>query len=211
MNPPPIVRADDSAAPAVEHVIQTRRSALAFADRDIDDELLARVFDAARWAASSSNEQPWRFLVVTRRDREAFDRLASTLAGGNLAWAPTAPVLVLTAARREFEARPRANRHAGYDLGQSAATLTLMAAALGLASHQMAGFDPERARQLFAIPDEFELYSLIALGYPGAIENLSEALVTRARATPTRRPLESVVWLSAWGTPAAFARHESRD
>ena len=211
MNPSPPVPSADLVGPAIEQVIHTRRSALAFADRDIDDQVLARLFDAARWSASSSNEQPWRFLVVMRRDEAAFASLVSALAPGNAAWAARAPVLVLTAARREFESRPRPNRHAGYDLGQSAATLTLTAAAFGLATHQMAGFDPDLARQLFTIPDEFELYSVIALGHPGEIESLSEALVTRARATPTRRSLESVVWSGAWGTPAAFAQRGPRD
>jgi nitroreductase len=204
MNPDTAMPSRDIVASTVEQVVLSRRSALAFSDRPADDAVLRRLFEAARWSASSNNEQPWKFLVVKRGAGPAFETLFSTLAPGN-AWAEKASVLVLTAARRDYATRAVPNRHAGYDLGQAVATLTLLASSLGLGTHQMGGFDAVRARELFAIPPEFELYSVIAIGHPGAIEDLPDPLLTRARATRKRRELSEQVWLGAWETPAGWA------
>jgi nitroreductase len=211
MNDIAVVSADALPSLEVERVIHARRSALAFSDREVDDAMLARLFEAARWSASSSNEQPWRFVVTTRRDREAFDRLLSTLAPGNAAWAANAPVLVLTAARRDFEARPRPNRHAGYDLGQSVATMSLLAVSLGLVLHQMGGFDADQAGERLGVPAEFELFSVIAIGYPGDALSLPEPQRARASAARTRRPLASLAWSGRWGETATFASAAADD
>jgi nitroreductase len=191
-------------APAVEGVlpvILSRWSPRAFSDRDVSPELLAKVFEAARWAPSSSNEQPWRFIVGIR-DSPTHSKIASALVGFNQAWAPHAPVLILGVAKATFTRKGAPNAYALHDLGASAALLVLQAAALGLCAHQMAGFDHEAARQILEIPEDFLLGSVTALGYQGEPEALTnERLLAQELAPRQRRPLADLVF-SSWGTPA---------
>jgi len=191
-------------APAAEGVLPAvlgRWSPRAFADRDVSRADLARVFEAARWAASSSNEQPWRFLVGERHS-ETHGKLASVLAGFNKAWAPHAPVLILGAASTRFSHNGSSNSYALYDLGAATGYLQLQAAALGLSTHQMAGYDHDAARQVLEIPEDYALGALVALGYQGEPATLAnEQLLSRELAPRTRKPLSELV-LSAWGTPA---------
>ncbi|MGD0892232.1 MAG: nitroreductase family protein [Terracidiphilus sp.] len=191
-------------APAVEGVLPVlhqRWSPRSFADRDVPATELAKVFEAARWAASSSNEQPWRFLVGTRGS-ETYTKIFNSLVEFNQAWAKAAPVLILTVTRTKFSRNETPNRVALYDLGAASSYLTLQAAALGIATHQMAGFDPEAARKAFGIPDVYEVATVIALGYqgePAALPN--EKFVAQEVAPRTRKPLSEFVF-SAWETPA---------
>ena len=143
-------------APKVAGVLplfHTRWSPRSFADREVDHGDLTRVFEAARWAASSYNEQPWRFLVGTRGS-EAYKKIFDSIGAFNQAWAKSAPVLILNAAKTKFSHNDTPNRVALYDLGAASSYLTLQAAALGLVTHQMAGFDAGAARKAFAIPDD---------------------------------------------------------
>ena len=191
-------------APAVEGVvplIHERWSPRSFADREVSAAMLAKVFEAARWAPSSFNEQPWRFLVGRRGD-SAYQKIFASLGEFNQKWAKTAPVLILGAARTKFSHNGAENRHALHDLGAAAALLTLQAAALGLATHQMAGFDPEAARKAFGIPEEYAIGSVMALGYQGEPAALGdEALIERETAARTRRPQGEFVF-KAWGEAA---------
>ena len=191
-------------APVVEGVLPVfhrRWSPRSFADREVTPGDLMKVFEAARWAASSYNEQPWRFLVGTRGS-EAYRKIFEALIPFNQMWAKTAPVLILGVAKTQFSHNDTPNRVALYDLGAAASYLTLQAAALGLATHQMGGFSGDAARKAFGIPENFELGAVIALGYlgePAALGN--EQVVAQEVAPRTRKALGEFVF-SAWETPA---------
>jgi nitroreductase len=191
-------------APPVEGVMSvfhSRWSPRAFDDREVSAADLRKVFEAARWAASSFNEQPWRFFVGTRNSL-TYKKIFSSLVGANQAWAKSAPVLILGVAKTRFSHNNAPNRVALYDLGAAASYLTLQAAALGLAAHQMGGFSEAAARQAFEITDEYLLGAVIALGYqgePAALDN--QQLIASETSPRTRKPLSEFV-LSAWNEPA---------
>lgn len=191
-------------APVVEGVlpvVHSRWSPRSFADREVSSADLHRVFEAARWAASSYNEQPWRFLVGVRNS-ETYKKIFGTLIGFNQGWAGSAPVLILGAASTKFSHNGTDNGYALYDLGAAASYLTLQAAALGLTTHQMAGFDQAAARKAFDIPADYALGAVIALGYQGEPAALAhEQMIAMEIAPRERKPLSELV-LSAWGTPA---------
>jgi nitroreductase len=189
----------DGVLPAILH----RWSPRAFDGRPVSPADLNRVFEAARWAASSSNEQPWRFIVGVHGS-DTYNKIFSTLVGFNKAWAGRVPVLIVgVASAKSSSGKP--NAYALYDLGAATAYLTLQAAALGLVSHQMGGYDHDAARQVLEIPDDFALGSVVALGYqaePATLAN--DQLIDREVAPRERRPLHDFVF-SAWGTPADLA------
>ncbi len=191
-------------APAVGGVLpifHSRWSPRSFSAREVSPADLARVFEAARWAASSRNEQPWRFLLGTRNS-STYKKIFNSLATSNQAWAGAAPVLILGVAKTTFSHDDSPNRVALYDLGAAAFCLTLQAAALGLATHQMAGFDQAAARQAFEIPEVYALGAVIALGYQGEPAVLShERLLAQETAPRERKPLKDFVF-SSWDTPA---------
>ena len=195
-------------APAVQGVlpvVHQRWSARSFSARDVSQADLARVFEAARWAASSSsNEQPWRFIVGVRNSL-THNKIFSTLVGFNKAWAGSAPVLILGVANTVFTHNGTPNTYAMYDLGAASSYLTLEAAALGLTTHQMAGYDHDAARQVLDIPESYALGSVIALGYQGEPADLAnEQLIAREIAPRERKPLKELVF-TAWGEPANLA------
>jgi len=191
-------------APAVEGVLPLfhhRWSPRSYSDRDVAPADLAKVFEAARWAASSYNEQPWRFLVGVRNS-STYKKIFDSLIPFNQAWAVRAPVLIMGAAKTKFSHNGAPNRVALYDLGAASSYLTLQAAALGLSTHQMAGFDESVARQAFAIPEDFVLGAVIALGYqgePAALAN--EQMLAHEVAPRERKPLKDFVFAS-WDVSA---------
>jgi nitroreductase len=189
----------------IHELISRRWSPRAFSERAIEPEKLVSLFEAARWAPSASNEQPWAFIVATKADPKSYDDMLGVLVEFNRAWAQNAPVLILALAHTQFERDGRPNRHALYDVGQAAASLSLQGTALGLMTHQMAGFDAEAARQRFTVPAGWEPVSAVALGYPGDPESLNEKLRQRELAQRQRKPLPSFVFSGAWGVPAPFA------
>lgn len=185
-------------AAGVLPVIHERWSARAFADRDVSRDDLKRVFEAARWAPSSNNEQPWRYVVGTR-GTQTHRHIFESLVGFNQSWAGKAPVLILGVARSTFSRNNSPNEYAFYDLGAASGYLVLQAAALGLTTHQMAGFDHDKARTLLAIPEEYKLGTVIALGYQGEPETLgNEELIKRETSARDRRPLHEIVY-GSWG------------
>lgn len=192
-------------APPVEGVlpaIRERWSARSFAEREVSAEALRKVFEAARWAASSGNGQPWRFLLGLK-GTETHRKIAATLGGANKVWAPKAPVLILGTVLT-LNAKGAASPYALFDLGAATAYLTLQAAALGMTTHQMAGFDHEAARQTLGIPEEYALGTVIALGYQGEPAALGDAtLIEREITARTRKPLDEIVY-SEWGKAAAI-------
>jgi nitroreductase len=189
----------------IHELIRRRWSPRAFSELPVEPVKLLSLFEAARWAASASNEQPWAFLVASQQDPKNFEAMSGVLVEFNRTWATKAPVLILTLAHTQFEKDGKPNRHAFYDLGQAAANLALQATALGLTTHPMAGFNVEAARERFAVPAGWEPVSVIALGYPGNLDSLTEKLRQRETAQRHRKPLETFIFSGAWGHPAPIA------
>ncbi len=191
-------------APAHERVLPVilhRWSPRSFADRDVSPADLKAIFEAVRWAASSFNEQPWRFLVGTRGS-DTYQKIHSILGEFNQLWAKTAPVLILGAAKTTFSHNAAPNVVALYDLGAAGATLCYQAAEMGLFTHQMAGFDRDAARRVFGVPEDYIFGSVIALGHQGEPEQLTNPQMLAQETAPRqRKPLSEFV-LSAWGVPA---------
>jgi len=189
----------------VQDLIARRWSPRAFSERPVELEKLLSLFEAARWAASCANEQPWSFLVTTREDAQNHEKALSVLLEANRVWAGKAPVLILTFAHSQFEKTGNPNRHAFYDMGQAVANLSIQATSLGLVVHQMAGFNVESTRAQFAVPQDWEPVSVIALGYPGDTDSLPEKLREREIAQRQRKPLETFLFSGKWGNPATIA------
>jgi nitroreductase len=191
----------------IEHLIARRWSPRAFEDRPVEPEKLKSLFEAARWAPSSNNEQPWRFLATTKEANQAdYDRLFSCLSEGNAKWVFRAPVLILSVASLLFEDDGKPNRHAMHDTGMAVENLVLQATALGLQAHQMAGYDVEKARKECQIPSGFEPVAMIAVGYHGDPAVLPDYLRERELKPRERQPIEDFVFSASWGQPSPLVR-----
>jgi len=190
----------------IEALLSRRWSPRAFEDRPVEETKLCRLFEAARWAASSYNDQPWNYILATREHPAEFQKMLACLGEFNQTWAKAAPVLAISVARTIFRENGKPNRHAQHDMGAASTTLALEAVALGLAVHQMAGFDPQLARATYNIPADCEPMAAIALGYPGHPDTLPEKLRERETASRTRRPVSEFVYSGEWGKSAEFTR-----
>jgi len=186
----------------IHDLLRQRWSPRAFDDRPIEPEKLRSLFEAARWAPSSNNEQPWRFIVATKENTTEYDRLFNCLVEGNQKWANRAPVLLLSVASLNFEDDSTPNRHAFHDTGMAVENLVLQATALGLSAHQMAGFDVEKARVDLKIPSGYEPVAMIAVGYPGDPAQLSDRLRAREAQPRVRKPLTEFVYSATWEQPS---------
>ena len=189
--------------------VKKRWSPRAFSSKPVEEAKLLSVLEAARWAASSFNEQPWRFIIATQENPEAFERLLSAIKEKNQTWAKLAPVLMLVLAKKTFSNSGGANKHALHDAGQAVATLALQAAALELYIHQMAGILPDKAREIFEVPDDIEVVSALALGYLGDVEQLPEDLQAKEQRERSRKPLAEFVFTGQFGESAALTKAES--
>lgn len=183
----------------IHELLKRRWSPRAFQDRDVEPEKLAGLFEAARWAPSCFNDQPWFFLVASRREPERYQRLLDCLIQWNQTWARTAPVLMLSVARLTFQRNGSENRHAFHDVGLAMGNMLTQATSVGLYLHQMAGFDIDKARELLNIPDGFEPVAAVALGYLGDPSQLPEKLEQRERQPRMRKNLQDFVYGGRWG------------
>ncbi len=190
----------------VHDLIRHRWSPRAFADKPVAPEVLRSLFESARWAPSSSNEQPWAFIVGTKDDQVTHAKLLSTLVEFNQVWAKQAPVLAIAVSELAFARNGHPNRNAFYDTGAAVADLTMEATSRGLFVHQMAGFDPQKAIEVFAIPAGWEPIAAFVIGYPGDPQSLPETLRERELAPRTRKPLTEFVMSGSWGQPAPFLK-----
>ena len=190
----------------VQDVIRNRWSPRAFSDKPVPPEVLRSLFEAARWAPSSNNEQPWAFLVATKDDTENFEKSLGALVEFNANWAKKAPVLVIAVAQLAFAKNKAPNRNAQYDVGAASLQLALEATARGLVVHQMAGFDPETAKEAYDIPEGWEPIAAMAIGYPGDASSLPEPYQTREKAPRTRKPIREFVMSGQWGHTAEFVK-----
>lgn len=185
----------------IHDLLRQRWSSRAFDDRSIEPEKLRSLCEAARWAPSSNNEQPWRFIVANKDYETEWNRLLACLVEGNRKWAYRAPVLILSVASLNFEDDSTPNRHAFYDTGMAVENLVLQATALGLSAHQMAGFDVEKARADLKIPSGYEPVAMIAVGYPGDLASLPDRLRERELQPRSRRPISEWTFSGQWGEP----------
>ncbi|MDX1646681.1 MAG: nitroreductase family protein [Longimicrobiales bacterium] len=196
----------------LDESIRERWSPRSFSDRPVTGEELRTLLEAARWAPSSYNEQPWRFIVALKDDRERFERLLGCLDEGNREWARNAPVLMLTVAKRVFERNGRENRHAFHDVGLAMGNLLNQATEMGLYVHQMAGIDPEGAREAFDVPERFEVVAGVALGHLGDPEQLDDPGRRKSEVSErSRKPLGDLVFEGTWGETASFVDPELPD
>lgn len=182
----------------IHELIQKRWSPRAFSDESVEPELLNQLFEAARWAPSSYNEQPWRFIVARKEDGEAYEDLASVMNEFNRGWGTDAPVLVLAVTKKNFDLDGRPNNHAEHDLGQAIAHLTFEATRHDLFVHQMAGILPERAREIYDISEDFEPLTMFAVGYKGDPETLGDKLQKQEISPRSRKELEEIVFEGEW-------------
>ena len=188
--------------------IANRWSPYRFLPQKIEDEKLLRCLEAARWAASSFNDQPWFWIIAKRQDEAAFERLIGCLMEANREWAANAGAMILTVSRSHFEKNGKPNRVALHDLGQAAAHLALQAATLQLQVHQMAGVNLSLIRQEYGIPEGFEPQTAIAIGYPDTSQPVTQhaqELSQRETGSRHRKSLDQQVFSGKWGIPAEFA------
>ena len=204
--PSPIVQEQAPATDAatrhpIHELLARRRSPRAFADRPLAPATLRQMLEAARWAPSAGNGQPWRFLVAPRDEAAEFARLLGLLNEKNQLWARDAAALLLAVA---VTRRPDGKEHrlALYDLGLAVENLVVEGMAHGVYAHQMAGFDAEAARRAYAIPEGHAPAVAIALGYPGDPQSLPSDLRERELAPRSRRPLDELVFGGRYGHAA---------
>ena len=174
-------------SPVLE-VIKNRRSKRAYADRPVEQEKIQSLFEAARWAPSSVNEQPWLYVYATK-GQDLYDKIYDTLNESNRVWVQNAPLLIASLVRNKFIRNDRPNGAARYDLGGANAFLSLQATHLGLNVHQMGGFDSLKLRENLNVPDEFDPVIVLAVGYAGEPDILPEHLKLRELA-PRERYLQ---------------------
>jgi nitroreductase len=186
----------------INELLAERWSPYGFEDRPVALDDLRSLFEAARWAPSSYNEQPWSFFVATKDDPEEFGQLLSCLVEANQAWAKAAPVLALGVVSLRFLRNNKENRAAVHDLGLAAENLVVEATSRGLYVHQMIGILPDKAREVYKIPAHFEAWTAMAIGYKADPAKLPEALKERDLAPRQRKPLSQFVFAGQWGDPS---------
>jgi len=183
-------------------ILSDRWSPYGFEDRPVAEADLCSLFEAARWAASSYNEQPWSYLVATRADPREFARLLGCLVEANQVWAETAPVLALGVVSLRFAKNDQDNRAAVHDLGLATGNLVVEATARGISVHQMIGILPDKAREVYQIPDYFKAWTAIAIGYKADPAKLPAALKERDLTPRQRKPLSEFVFSGQWKQPS---------
>lgn len=187
----------------IHPLIRARWSPRSFSDRAVSDEQLGSLFEAARWAPSSGNAQPWSFVYALREGGGAFRAMFDCLKPGNQKWAGEAAALIATVAQLDFvhpDKPDRPNRHAYHDVGLATAQLMLQATSMGLVVHAMAGFDRDAARATLRIPDGHDVVAFLAVGYQGEVDDLADdKLRSRERAPRTRRPVAKLAFRGTWG------------
>lgn len=168
--------------------------------RAVSHEQVTALLEAARWAPSCFGDQPWRYLVWNRStDLSGWEKAFACLMEGNQVWVKNAPLLLLAVATPTFSFNGEANRWAQYDTGAASENICLQANALGLVAHQMGGFDPDKAKASFNIPADHTCMSMIAIGYPGTVEQLPEAVRAKQQAPRQRKPLTEIAFAGTWG------------
>ncbi|MDN5205366.1 nitroreductase family protein [Fulvivirgaceae bacterium BMA10] len=185
----------------VHELIKKRWSPRAFSTKPVDLIVIKELLEAARWSASSFNEQPWRFIVGIKDQNKAYEKILDALVEFNQLWAKNAPVLILACGSRKFEHNGKDNRHYAYDVGQAVASLAIQATDANLYLHQMAGFDPGKAQEALNIPNDYDPLTVIALGYKDSPDTLNDKLKEMELKERTRRPLSEICFGDTWNFP----------
>jgi len=182
----------------VHALIQQRRSRRAYAQKSVEQEKIKSLFEAARWAPSSMNEQPWTYVYAIKEQPELWQNIFDSLSEGNRVWVKDAPLLIVSMARKWFTRNGVANSNAKYDLSAANSFLSLQATELGLNVHQMGGYDGVVLRKSLNIPQEYELGVVMAVGYPGDSRQLPENLRIREEGPRNRLVQDEFVMNSAF-------------
>lgn len=183
--------------------LKQRWSPRAFDGRIVEKEKLQSIFEAARWSPSSSNDQPWAFLVGFKGD-DVYNAIYESMEEFNRIWTPCTGMLGITCARKTRLNKPDLNFYRVYDLGQSMAHLTFQAMSLGVYVHQMGGFDKGKARELLSIPDDYDILTIFTMGYLGDLENLHPRMQRTEVAPRERRSSKNFVFTGTFGHTASF-------
>ena len=186
----------------IHDLLSQRWSPRAFAEQPVEPEKIQRVLEAARWASSCFNEQPWSFIVATTNQSAEFRKLLNCLVEGNQVWAKQAPVLMITVAKMHFDHNSHPNPHAFHDVGLAVGNLVVQATAMDLVVHQMAGILHETIQTLYSLPSGYEPVTGLALGYPGDPDTLPPDIREREKAPRSRKTLQEFVFSSTWGKPS---------
>lgn len=179
--------------------IEKRRSTVSFSSKPIEPQKIHLLFEAARWAPSSYNEQPWRFIYGTNDDPDNYGLLFNLLMEGNKEWVKNAPMIILSVAKLDFTLNGNPNFYARHDLGLATENLMVQAVHMGLMAHPMGGFDKKKAIADCGIPEGYEPVAMIAVGYPGEIHDLPENLRKRELTERVRKPQSDIVFRGKWG------------
>ena len=183
----------------ISDILAKRWSPRSFADKMIETEKIQKLFEAARWSASSYNEQPWRFILGIKGKGETYDKIVESMVQFNKDWSILAPVLIVANAKHEYTHNNQSNDAAEYDTGQAVAHLSIQASADGLHLHQMGGFDKQKIKDLFNIPDGYTPQAIIAVGYIGDPKNLPEELAKAEYVERTRKDFDDIVFHEKFG------------
>lgn len=178
--------------------LSKRWSPYGYSDQPVEPEKIRAMFEAARWAASSFNEQPWRYIIGTKDQPELFEKILACLVDGNQAWAKHAYLIGLGVIRTKFSKNDKNNRVALHDLGLASGNICAQATHLGLQVHQMGGILPDKARELFEIPEPFEPVTGIAIGHADEPDDISDEFKKRDTTPRTRRSLDQFVFGGNW-------------
>ena len=186
----------------IHDLLQERWSPRAFSGELIDRVTLTKLLEAARWAPSAFNAQPWRFIVAMRQDGEAFEQMRGCLLPGNQRWTGETAVLMILVTQLQAEPEGKVRHTNYYNTGLAVAQLTIEATANGLHVHQMAGIDRDKIRETYGVPAEFQPTVGIAIGHLGDAEALPDDLRLREQAERVRKPLSEIVFAGSWGKAA---------
>ena len=184
----------------VHDLILQRWSPRSFTDQAVTDADLKTLFTAASWAASSYNEQPWRFLVGRKGDA-TYKKIFDSLAAPNQGWAQSAPILFVSFGKKTFSHNGSPDAYGLHDAGAASATLSLQATSMGMHTHGMGGFDKETLRAFFGVPTDFEVGAVFAVGYVGSPDAVPDNFKDAEKAPRTRKPLDTFLF-TEWDTPA---------
>ena len=177
----------------INQIIRERHSPVIFSSKQIEDDKLVSLFEAARWAPSAFNEQPWRFIIGKNHNDENYKKLFDCLVEANQNWAKYAPVLVLSVAHLNSSVTGKINKFALYDTGMAVGNLLAQATFLNLFVHQMGGYSVSKVREYFELGEDYEPMAVMAIGYKGDIDLFPDDLQEHELKKRFRKPLDEIL------------------